>query len=127
LNAGKAMDAKPVDAGIAEGLPADRWEAIREDLEGSLWVRSEHLLAVRAANGRRFQLRSGVAESTNTFPTLALDPQGRILVPTVRGLAREVRARDGSTSWEVIGAEQGLTTNDISAVEQDREGSIWIG
>ena len=26
-----------------------------------------------------------------------------------------------------MGAEQGLTTNDISAVQQDREGSIWLG
>jgi signal transduction histidine kinase/ligand-binding sensor domain-containing protein/DNA-binding NarL/FixJ family response regulator len=118
---------KPIDAGIAEGLPADHWEAIREDLEGDLWVRSEHLLAVRPANSRRFQVRNGVPNATNTIPTLALDPQGRLLVPTLRGLAREIRTREGTAGWEIIGAEQGLTTNDISAVEQDREGSIWIG
>ncbi|HEY4361103.1 MAG TPA: ATP-binding protein [Bryobacteraceae bacterium] len=118
---------KGLDAGVSEGLPPDHWEAIREDVEGNLWVRSEHALAVRPANSHKFQLRAGVPNATNTFPTLALDPQGRVLVPTIHGLAREIKTREGATGWEIIGAEQGLTTNDISAVEQDREGSIWIG
>ena len=128
----------------AEGLPADRWEAILEDLEGNIWVRSEHQLAERLPATGRFQLRTsgpagsgaglagvgltGVGQggalppSTNTIPALALDPDGNLLVPTNLGLARQK-----GTGWEIVGAEQGLTTNDISAVQQDREGSIWIG
>jgi signal transduction histidine kinase/ligand-binding sensor domain-containing protein/ActR/RegA family two-component response regulator len=113
---------KGVEYGAAEGLSPAPWEAILEDLEGNLWVRSEHMLAVRSAVTKRFQPRPGLAPATNTNPTLALDPAGHLLVPTIQGLARET-----AQGWELVGAEQGLTTNDISAVQQDREGSIWLG
>jgi signal transduction histidine kinase/ligand-binding sensor domain-containing protein/CheY-like chemotaxis protein len=115
-------DDKRLDDGIAEGLPIGPWEAILEDQNHNLWVRSEHQLAVHSAVTHRFELRAGVAPATNTYPTLALDPQGHLLVPTNQGLARETD--DG---WEMVGAEHGLSTNDISAVERDREGSIWLG
>ena len=115
-----ACQAQPVAE--AEGLPPERWSAILEDLHGNLWVRGEHLLAVRPAGSRRFQLRAGLPPATNTFPALALDPDGRLLANTNRGLARET-----PRGWEVVGADQGLATNDVSAVMQDREGSIWLG
>ncbi len=115
------------EVGEAEGLHADRWEAILEDLEGNIWVRSEHQLAERSPVTGHFQYRTETSHgslqpATNTVPTLALDPDGSLLVPTNLGLARQTRS-----GWELIGADQGLTTNDISAVQQDREGSIWIG
>ncbi|MEP6963649.1 MAG: two-component regulator propeller domain-containing protein, partial [Acidobacteriota bacterium] len=50
------------------------------------------------------------------------DPQGRLLVPTDKGLARE---RQGG--WELISVDDGLNSSDITAVIQDREGSIWLG
>jgi signal transduction histidine kinase/CheY-like chemotaxis protein len=53
---------------------------------------------------------------------MALDPAGRLLAPTNRGLMRQA-----SAGWELIGAEQGVTSNDISTVFQDREGSVWLG
>jgi signal transduction histidine kinase/ligand-binding sensor domain-containing protein/CheY-like chemotaxis protein len=113
---------KRLDDSIADSLPIGPWEAIIEDQNHNLWVRSEHQLAVHSAVTHRFELRAGVPPATNTYPTLALDPQGHLLVPTSQGLARETP--DG---WEMVGAEHGLTTNDISAVERDREGSIWLG
>jgi signal transduction histidine kinase/ligand-binding sensor domain-containing protein/CheY-like chemotaxis protein len=115
-----------------EGLPPDRWEAILEDREGNIWVRSEHQLAVRSRATGRFQLRTPLPRTgsagrplppaTNTLPALALDPEGNLLVPTNLGLARQT-----ASGWEIVGAEQGLNANDISAVQHDREGSIWIG
>jgi len=116
-----------------EGLPPDRWEAIIEDLEGNIWVRSEHQLAVRSPATSRFQLRTdgpsgkqpgdgALPPATNTLPALALDPNGNLLVPTNLGLARQ-----SGSGWELVGADNGLTTNDISAVLQDREGSVWVG
>ena len=110
------------DIGSAEGLPREQWDAILGDLDGNLWVRSEKSLYVRASGAQRFEARTGLPESTNTNPALALDPSGRLLVATYRGLARQ----DGD-GWEMIGAQQGLTSNDISAMMQDREGSMWIG
>jgi signal transduction histidine kinase/CheY-like chemotaxis protein/streptogramin lyase len=113
---------RPVSS-ASEDLPPDRWEAIVEDLEGNIWVRSEQQLAVRSPATHRFQLRTGtLPPATNTHPVLALDPDGNLLAPTNRGLARQK-----GSAWEIVGAELGLTSNDISAVLQDREGSIWIG
>jgi signal transduction histidine kinase/ligand-binding sensor domain-containing protein len=116
LDHGKARE-----TGTELGLPQARWDAILGDLEGNLWVRSEKFLYERGSGGR-FAVRAGLPESTNTYPTLALDPAGRLLAPTYRGLARQ-----SDTGWEIVNAKDGLTTNDISAVLQDREGSIWIG
>ncbi len=110
------------EIGAAQGLPADRWDAILSDVDGNLWVRSATSLYQRNAGSEKFELRPGVPDSNNTYPTLALDPGGALLVPTYRGLARA--GRDG---WEVVDADMGLTANDISAVVQDREGSVWIG
>jgi signal transduction histidine kinase/CheY-like chemotaxis protein/streptogramin lyase len=109
------------EIGTELGLPQQRWDAILGDLEGNLWVRSEKALYERGAGGR-FQLRPGLPASANSTPTLALDPGGRLLAPTYKGLARQT-----DTGWEIITAKDGLASNDISAVIQDREGSIWIG
>jgi signal transduction histidine kinase/ligand-binding sensor domain-containing protein/CheY-like chemotaxis protein len=121
------------EVGSEAGLPQEEWDAILSDLDGNLWVRSERSLYVRMSGSRRFQSGGELPESTNTYPTLALDPVGRLLVPTFRGLGRQVipsgptPSGSGKPGWEIINAQDGLTTNDISAVVQDREGSIWIG
>src|SRR6185436_15808660 len=101
-----------IDIALEAGLPAERWDALLEDIEGNLWVRSERSLyqSPRAPPGtRRFHARSGLAHSTNTHPSLAIDPEGKLLVPTYRGLARQ-----NGEGWEIIDALDGLTTNDIS-------------
>ena len=110
------------EIGRVQGLPADRWDAILGDLDGNLWVRSASALYVRNSGSQRFALVPGLAGSPNTVPTLALDPIGHLLAPTYKGLARQT-----ASGWEMIDAERGLTTNDISSVFQDREGSIWLG
>jgi signal transduction histidine kinase/ActR/RegA family two-component response regulator/streptogramin lyase len=110
------------EVGAARGLPPDRWEAILGDLDGNLWVRSASALYLRSSGSARFEPQTGPPASSNTYPTLAFDPAGRLLVPTYRGLARQT-----ATGWQIIDAEQGITSNDISAVIQDREGSIWLG
>jgi len=122
LNLCQLENQAAVEVGAAGGLPLDRWDAILGDLDGNLWVRSATALYLRPSGSARFELQAGLPASSNTFPTLALDPAGHLLVPTNRGLARR-----GATGWELVDAEQGLTTNDISAVFQDREGSIWLG
>ena len=109
------------ESGAELGLPPQRWDAILEDLDGNLWVRSEKFLYERAA-GARFVPRPGLRESSNSTPTLALDPGGRLLASTYKGLARQT-----DSGWEIISAKDGLTSNEISTVLQDREGSIWIG
>jgi len=122
LNLCKLDHESAAEVGSAQGLPQDRWDAILGDLEGNLWVRSASALYLLPSGKTHFELQAGLPPSSNTFPTLALDPAGHLLVPTNRGLARRL-----ATGWEIIDADQGLTSNDISAVFQDREGSIWLG
>jgi signal transduction histidine kinase/ActR/RegA family two-component response regulator/streptogramin lyase len=112
--------ARQVGAGL--GLPAERWFAILGDVDGNLWVRSEQNLYLRPAGESRFEQQTGVPPTLNPYPTLALDPRGRLLVPTDTGLARHTE-----NGWEIINVEDGLSTNDISYVVRDREGSIWLG
>jgi signal transduction histidine kinase/ligand-binding sensor domain-containing protein/CheY-like chemotaxis protein len=105
-----------------DGLPADRWSAILVDLEDRLWVRSTTGLYSRDKGEKRFTSRAqNLPEAQQVYPTLALDSEGRLLVPTYKGLARQTDA-----GWELVGKNSGLGTDDISTVIQDREGSIWV-
>ena len=115
---------KPIEIGATQGLPPDRWDAILEDLEGNMWVRSARYLAERSAGAATFQLRPGLPESTNTYAVLATDRDGKLLVPTSQGLARENETGQG---WEIVKADDGLGISDISGVIHDHEGSIWLG
>ena len=87
---------KVQEIGVQQGLPPDRWDAILGDLDGNLWVRSATSLYERRAGTAKFELRPGVPKSNNTYPTLALDPAGALLVPTYKGLARAHTERLGT-------------------------------
>ncbi len=108
--------------GPEEGLPMMKWFAMLGDLDGNLWVRSQTELYVRPAGEQRFVQQTGtLPPSTNTYPTLSMDREGRLLVPNLQGIAR--RSKNG---WEIIEARDGLMSNDISKVFQDREGATWV-
>jgi signal transduction histidine kinase/ligand-binding sensor domain-containing protein/CheY-like chemotaxis protein len=106
-----------------DGLPRERWGAIRRDRRGDLWIRGPEHLSILPAGARQFVARDhGLPQSSNTILTLALDRQGIMMVSTDRGLARWIGDR-----WELIGSAQGLESDTVTTVLQDREGSIWIG
>ncbi len=109
-------------AGRAMGLPPDRWDAILEDPDGNLWVRSEKSLYMRSRGSDRFQVQPEVAASEGAYPALELDSIGRLLVPTSDGLARRT-----AKGWETVTVDDGLGSTGISAVFRDREGNIWLG
>ena len=109
-------------AGTAMGLPQERWDAILEDPDGALWVRSNKSLYMRARGSDRFQFQPEVAESDGAYPVLGFDSLGRLLVPTGDGLARRT-----ARGWEAVSVDDGLGSSGISAVFRDREGNIWLG
>ena len=49
---------------------------------------------------------------------------GRSRPATLRQLPRPVRQKAG---WELIRPQVGLTSDDISFIQRDREGSVWVG
>jgi len=109
--------------GAGDGLPRERWSAILVDGHGDLWVRGPQHLLVRPAGASRFQSRDeGLPQSSNNLMTLILDREGTIMASTDGGVARRVDGR-----WQLIGAAQGLESDAVTTLYEDREGSLWIG
>ena len=107
----------------SDGVPRERWGAIQRDRRGDLWIRGPQHMSVLPAGAQQFVARDhGLPQSSNTILTLALDQQGIMMVSTDQGLARWVGGR-----WELIGTAQGLESDTVTTVLEDREGSIWIG
>lgn len=117
-----------LDGGVARevgklaGLPATEWWAILGSVDGDLWVRGERDLFLRRAGTTSFERIAGVPDTNNAIPTLALDPDDHLLVPSDEGLARQT-----ASGWEIIHANDGLGNSDIATVLKDQEGSIWVG
>ncbi len=108
--------------GSDEGLPPQRWYAMLADLDGNLWVRSQTELYMRPHGEQRFVSQTdGLPPSTNLYPTVSMDREGRLLVPTLDGIARKQKR-----GWELIDGREGLMSNDVSKVFQDREGGTWV-
>ncbi len=111
-----------VALGAENGVPEAVWEVIRTDREGNLWIRSSKRLMMRPRGAATFVARDqDLPPSTNT-PDLFFDHEGRLLVATDLGLA----VPDGQR-WKIVGAANGLESEAVNSVLQDREGSIWLG
>ncbi len=105
------------------GLPSQRWGAMLRDQQGNLWVRGPQRLFVLPSGTQRFEARDqGLPQSSNTILALAQDRRGTIMVATDQGLGRWM---DGK--WQLTGTAQGLESDSVTSVFEDREGSIWIG
>lgn len=119
---GRWTDRGLVWFGTEAGVPGDDWSAFLAQPDGTLWARGEsHLIELRPG-ASKFAAREGVAPSGNTYPQLAMDRKGRLLVTSSNGLSRLAGGH-----WQTIGAAQGLGVNDVSSIIQDREGSVWLG
>ena len=108
--------------GPPDGVPAERWDTILAAPSGELWARSERTLLARTPDSHRFvSVQTGLVPSNASYATLVIDGDGRLLIPTDRGLVRR------GSSWELISARDTFDTNDLSVAYQDREGSVWLG
>jgi signal transduction histidine kinase/CheY-like chemotaxis protein/streptogramin lyase len=116
----RLKNGRVTEFGREAGVPSDRWDAILEDREGTLWARSSSQLVVLRRGARLFADRGGLSNSGSG--NLYLDHHGRILAATDRGVARLVNGR-----WEYTGMQQGLPVDVTSCTWEDREGSLWIG
>ena len=114
---------RAVEFGRPRGLPADETiDDIRTDGAGRLWVRTVKRLYMLEKGGQRFErLDDGLPESSESG-RLAIDDLGKLLVPTVQGLA----SRDGDR-WRLLGRREGLPVDTALAAIVDREGSLWVG
>ena len=111
------------DFGRARGIPdTETIDQTATDGEGALWVRSlKAIYRLRRGEDRFVDLSTGLAAGVSSG-RLERDREGRILVPTQRGLARP-----SPTGWETLGRSRGLETDTVLSALVDREGSLWVG
>ncbi len=108
--------------GDADGVPEDRWTAILADREGAVWIASASRVRVLLNGASRFVARETDLPNASPVRNISMDPRGRVLVTTDKGLARFSEGR-----WQLFGADQGLGSDGASSMCTDREGSLWIG
>lgn len=103
------------------GLPDDEWLHLLRSRDGHIWLRGMTHLGELDHGGDRFALHE-LSGTTNQVPYLALieDAQGRIAATQGPGFGLW---EDGH--WRMMGARNGLSRLDLSALFVDREGSMW--
>ncbi|MCS7041336.1 MAG: ATP-binding protein [Bryobacteraceae bacterium] len=108
--------------GPVRGVPVSRWDDFLADRDGSLWVRGADALIVLRPGAAAFENSTGPLPASGFFGSLAIDHEGRLIVPTDNGLF----VRDGS-GWRRYGVAEGLPGQSVSVALHDSEGSFWIG
>jgi signal transduction histidine kinase/ligand-binding sensor domain-containing protein/CheY-like chemotaxis protein len=108
--------------GPEQGVPAGRWDALIQDRNGCIWIRSSKYLLEKDRTSSTFTRTSQPIPNLGDFATLSLGRDGELFVPTDDGVWEF-----SNGNWRVIGQAQGLISGSINTVLQDREGSIWIG
>jgi ligand-binding sensor domain-containing protein len=68
--------------GPQDGVPADQWDALLADKEGTVWIRSSSHLLRRSREGRRFESIRERVPPIGDFATLATGRDGELFVPT---------------------------------------------
>jgi signal transduction histidine kinase/streptogramin lyase len=108
--------------GPRENVAPDRWDALWVDAQSDVWIRSSQRLLKKARHGGGFErIRQSVPNSSDSA-SLSASRDGALFVPSDDGVWEFSKGR-----WRGIGQAQGLISSSVSAVLQDREGSIWVG
>jgi signal transduction histidine kinase/ligand-binding sensor domain-containing protein/CheY-like chemotaxis protein len=105
------------------GVPPDEYSGIAIDHKGNVWARGLTRLIELPKGGRRFIVQGQDLAPAGRLGRLYVDSAGDLLVPTTHGLAW----RTESGVWHTIDKSNGLPASAVSAVTEDREGSLWIG
>ena len=102
-----------------EGLGNGHALVVFEDRQTNLWVGTQ--VGLYRWNNDRFEAVPGPVCLREVVRTLCEDRQGNLWVGTFGGVVR--LGRDGT---KVFGPEQGVDHNFVRAIEEDREGRIWL-
>jgi PAS domain S-box-containing protein len=103
-------------------LARETIDSVVRDGKGVLWARSATRLWARRPGASTFADETARVPRGNEKGTLTLDRRGGLLVPTVKGLAREQ-----SGHWSLLGAADGVPVRSLHCAMEDDEGSLWLG
>ncbi len=110
----------------ADGMPGDRAPSMfREDRQGNLWIGLFFGGVMRYRNGR-FETIVGIPEGT--VRDMRVDHAGRLWIATESGGV--ARIDDTSATTPIIRRytkEQGLPTNQVYSIVEDRFGRMYFG
>ena len=106
---------------VGVGVPEDRWRGLLLDSHKTLWARSVTGLIARADGAEKFTHYDAGLPASARNPTVVMDRDGEVYVPTSQGLAH--REANG---WRLIRRANGLPVASVDYFLQDREGSAWI-
>ena len=105
------------------GLPEEQWLKMMVARNGHIWLRSNLHVVEMLPDGSRAYVRDLPGEPTSeAYPTLAEDVQGRIL--TAQGSDLALWEKD---HWRLVTEHNGLSPFEVQELFVDREGSIWMG
>ena len=105
------------------GLPEEQWPTLMLARNKNIWLRSNLHVVEMSPDGSRADLRNLPGRpSSEPYPTLAEDEQGRIL--TAQGSSLALWEKD---HWRLVTERNGLSPFEVQNLFVDREGSIWMG
>jgi signal transduction histidine kinase/AmiR/NasT family two-component response regulator len=107
--------------GAAQGVPADEWSSFARDQRGRLYGRAAGTLVELATEQGRWARRDRGLGRATEGGTLFVDPAGRLMAATDDGLAMLA-----GKEWRYIRRRNGLPTNVVSSMYEDREGNVWV-
>lgn len=113
-------DGRAEERKVGKGLPSGPWNSIVEDSNGNLWIRSPERVLVRESGDGAF--RQVVTLNSSHRALLVPGRHGEVMAPHSGGLA--ICTQQGCRNY---GVESGLQHSEPLTVEEDREGSLWIG
>ncbi|MCC6391732.1 MAG: response regulator [Bryobacterales bacterium] len=107
--------------GPEKGVPPKAWEGFLRDAGGTLLARAGETLLTMPKGSAAFAADAGFHFPGNG--QLLLDRQRRVVAPSQAGLW--FRIRPGV--WESVSEKEGLLSNRVNCILEDREGLLWIG
>ncbi len=102
-------------------LPEDIGNVILEDDDGRVWVGFQRRSIYRIENGRVEELEHIPFESARS---MMQDNRGTVWIG---GDGDGLLAVHSNDEFEIFTTENGLLANEIGAMHQDYDGSIWVG
>ncbi len=107
--------------------PTDLITSFAEDRAGCVWVGSIQGKVARYRGSRFEFFKLGDTFSSRSVRALHLDDAGRIWVASEGGLTRIDSPTDTTPRFTIYTTTQGLSSNNVQCIVQDRYGRIYAG